>query len=97
VQRRQVHRIRPGAGVKDLCSALKQLPLPFGDLVGMQLELLAQLGQGAVFPQGRQGYLRFERRIVGAAGAPTRCLLFHQKLLFVRPLSVRLYTRSFHL
>lgn len=30
------------------------------------------------------------------SAAPPRCLLLQQKLLFVRPLSVRLYNRSFH-
>jgi hypothetical protein len=70
VQRRQVHRLRPGATVKDLRSALEQLAFPFGDLVRMQLELFAQLGHGAIFSQRRQRHARLERRVVGAASAP---------------------------
>src|ERR1017187_2566428 len=63
----------------------------------MQFELLAQLGQGLVFPQRSQGHPCLERRIVGAARAPTRCfLLDHQKLLFAR-LSAQHHARSFHL
>jgi hypothetical protein len=32
-------------------AVLKQLPLPFGDVVGVQLELLAQLSHRLVFAQ----------------------------------------------
>jgi len=44
-----------------------------------------------------QRHLRLERRIVGAAGTPPGCLLFHQKLLIARPVSVRHCARSFRL
>ena len=47
----------------------EQLPLPVNDLVGVQLELLGQLGQRPVFTQGGQRHFCLERRGVGAAGA----------------------------
>jgi len=98
VQRGEVHRFWRGARAKDLGCALKQPPLPVGDLVRMHLELFAQFSHGAVLSQGGHGHSGLERRIVRAPGAPRRCfLLDHKKPLFVRPLSVRLYTRSFHL
>jgi len=75
--------------------ARKQLPLPFGDLVGVQLKLLAQLRQDLVLPQCGQRYSRLERCVMRA---PRRCLrLHHKKLSFAKPLPVGLYTRSFHL
>jgi len=98
VQRRQIHRRRPGATVKELRSALEQLAFPFGDLVRMQLELFAPLGHGAIFSQRCQRHTRLERRVVGAPSAPPRCLLLHHhKLLLAGPISVPLYTRSSHL
>ena len=39
---------------------VEQLPLPLGDLVGMNVELLSQLGQRLVASDGRQSHLRFE-------------------------------------
>ncbi len=46
-----------------------QLPLPFGDLVGVQLKLFGQLCQGLVLAQSGKGHARLECRRVGAAGA----------------------------
>lgn len=45
-----------------LSGALQQLGSPLADLVGVDLELLGELDQGPVSPDGSQGHFRFERR-----------------------------------
>ena len=71
MQRIEIHRFgRRRSAAEGFGRVLQKLPPPLGDLVGMQLELLGQLGQRLVFPQSRHGHLRLERRRVRAAGAP---------------------------
>ncbi len=48
----------------------QQLLLPLGDLVGVQLKLLAQLGDCFIFPQRSQRHLGFELRIKHTAATP---------------------------
>jgi hypothetical protein len=69
VQRGQIDRLaRLRSGAKGVGRVFEQLPPPLGDLVGMPLEMLGQLGQGLGFAQGRQSYLGLERRRMGAPG-----------------------------
>ena len=72
VQRHQVHRLLgfSRTAAESVRSMFEQLPLPVGDLVGMQAEMLGQFGQGSVFTQCGYRHLRLEYRRMGAAGAP---------------------------
>ena len=63
----------------------------------MQFELIAPLGQGAIFSCSSQRYSRLKRRIVGAADAPRRSLLLYHKRLSAKPIPTPLYTRNFDL
>lgn len=97
VQWRKGHRLacRSAAG-EGIDRALQQLPLPFGDLVGLPLEMLGQLDQGLAFTQGCQRYLGLEGWRMRAAGAP-RGALGHRKLLLAEPPSAQHDAWSFHL
>ena len=55
---------------EDVGGVLQQLPLPIGDLLGMQLKLLAQFGYCLVFAQCSKGHAYLEGGRVGAPGAP---------------------------
>jgi hypothetical protein len=71
VQRCQVHwlgRFDPTA--EGIGRVLQQLPLPFGDLIGVQLELLGQFGQGLVLTLSSQSYLGLEHGRMRAASTP---------------------------
>ena len=57
-------RLRPGRGPEHPGSPVKKLGLPGRDLVGMDIELLGQLGQGLLASQGSQSHLRLEGRKV---------------------------------
>ncbi len=62
-----------------------QWALPFVDLRGMQIELLAELGHGLVLAQRGQHHLGLERCTVEAARAPPGGFLVHRKLFLAGP------------
>ena len=49
MQRRQINRCRSISTAKNISRTLAQLSLPLGDLVRMQLELLAKFRKSSVF------------------------------------------------
>src|SRR5919107_3035551 len=68
MQHRQVHRwtltVAAALRAKQPGCPVEQLRLPLGDLVGVNVELLCQLGQRLVASDGGQSHLRLEGRCV---------------------------------
>lgn len=65
MQRGQVSRLqRMGAAAERFGRVLKELPLPFGDLLEMRVEMRGQLARRPVFAQSAHGKLPLERRRV---------------------------------
>lgn len=60
---------------KHVGGALQQLGLPLGDLVGMDIMLLGQFGQGLLATEGGQRHFGLERRRVVPAGTSAHLLL----------------------
>src|SRR5215208_2661392 len=56
-------------GPEHVGSPVEELGLPLGDLVGMHIELLRQLGQGLLALHGGQGHFGLESRRVVPAGS----------------------------
>src|ERR687898_32109 len=54
-------------------SSVEELRLPLGDLVGMHIKLLRQLGQGLLAFHGGQGHFGLESRRVVPAGSLAHC------------------------
>ena len=62
MQRHQINEFfLSNCSTKDIGGIFKQLAFPAGDLVGVQFELLTQLGHCVVLAQCRQGYPCLER------------------------------------
>jgi hypothetical protein len=67
-----INRRRPdldSAVSEDTGRAFEKLPLPLRDLVGVDIELLRQLGQRLLALDRAQSHFRLERRCVVPTGA----------------------------
>src|SRR5919112_2546433 len=70
-------------------SSVEELRLPLGDLVGMHIELLRQLGQGLLAFKSGQGHFGLESRRVVPAGSLAYC--FSCSAAIVAALRQKLY------
>jgi len=69
MQRNQLYRFIVHSGAtKNVGGVLKQLPLPIGDLIGVQLKLFAQFSHRLILTQCGKGEPCLERGRVGATG-----------------------------
>jgi hypothetical protein len=97
----QVHGRLCLAPTKCKYGAFNELALPFGNLVNVQVKLLAQLAHSFVFAQCGKRHLCLEFGAVRASRASSNCLFllqFHNEnscLAGLRPTG--LYRLSFHL
>jgi hypothetical protein len=88
----EIRRVRCRLGpAKDLRGPRQQLLFPFGDLSGVDAELLGQFGQRLVAFDGRHRDLRFE----GCSVIPSRSL--HRLAPLVGHLAVALVKPGYHL
>src|SRR4051812_10171941 len=85
MEHRQIHR-RPLTVAATFCSEypgcpVEKLRLPLGDLVGMNVELLRQLGQRLLALDGGQSHLRLESRCVVPTWSSGHCFSCAARIL----------------
>src|SRR5690242_9867839 len=85
MQHRQVHRwtltVAATLRAKQSGCPVEKLRLPLSDLIGVNVELLSQLGQRLLAPDGGQSHLRLESRCVVPARSSGHCFSCAARIL----------------